>query len=76
LLRLKNAGPVMLTGDLFHSGEARELHVYPERNFDKAASATSIKRFDDMARELKARVVIQHEMNDYEALPHAPEYLD
>jgi N-acyl homoserine lactone hydrolase len=76
LLRLKKAGPILLTGDLFHSGEAREMSVYPNRNFNQEQSAASIKRFNDMAKELGARVVIQHEMNDYKALPHAPQYLE
>jgi glyoxylase-like metal-dependent hydrolase (beta-lactamase superfamily II) len=72
LVRLKEKGPVMLTGDLVHFRENYETVGVPSFNFDRAQSVASIERFKALAANLKATVVIQHDMRDIEKLPAFP----
>jgi len=76
LVKLENAGPVLLSGDLYHLDESRERRLVPKFNSDVEATLASMDRFEEIAEETGARVVIQHVMEDYEGLPHPPEYLD
>ena len=76
LLRLENAGAVLLTGDLYIHARGRELRAIPTFNTDEGATVESMERFEALAREEEARVVIQHERADFEALPPFPAFLD
>ena len=75
-VELGNAGTVMLSGDLYHLTEARELRTIPTFNTDVDQTLASMDRFEAIAKETNARVVIQHEMDDVNAMPQVPEYLD
>lgn len=75
-LRLAGAGPVLLTGDLYHFREAREKRTVPTWNFDAIETQRAMARFEAIAAETGARVVIQHDPEDYAALPKPPEFLD
>jgi hypothetical protein len=33
-------------------------------------------RIERILRNARARLIIQHSMDDFDSLPHAPEYLD
>ena len=57
-------GPVLLTGDLVHFRENYESGGVPHFNFDRAATVASIERMKQIAANLKATVVIQHDMRD------------
>src|SRR5712692_6095779 len=72
LVRLKEMGPVLLTGDLVHFRENYETGGVPAFNFDRAATVASIERMKRMAANLKATVVIQHDMRDISKLPTFP----
>ena len=72
LVRLKDMGPVLLTGDLVHFRENYETAGVPSFNFDRAATVASIERMKQMATNLKATVVIQHDMRDIGTLPAFP----
>lgn len=71
-LRLPHAGVVLLSGDLYHSREARRLRRVPRVNTDRAATLASMDRFETIAARTHARVVIQHDPRDIAALPHFP----
>lgn len=75
-VRLKNAGTVMLSGDLYHLTESRELRTIPTFNTDVDQTLASMDRFEAIAKQEKARVVIQHEMDDVSKMPALPGYLD
>jgi N-acyl homoserine lactone hydrolase len=66
------SGPVLLTGDLYHSREAREKRGVPPFNTSREQTLRSMDRFERMARELRAKVVIQHEPRDISLLPAFP----
>ena len=66
------SGPVLLSGDLYHSTEARAKRGVPPFNTDRAQTLASMDRFEKLAREMGARVIIQHEPADIPRLPAFP----
>ncbi|MEO1251907.1 MAG: N-acyl homoserine lactonase family protein [Pseudomonadota bacterium] len=76
LVNLENAGPVLLSGDLYHLIESRAREIVPSFNTDEAATRASFARFEQIAEDTGARVVIQHSLEHMDALPLAPKYLD
>jgi N-acyl homoserine lactone hydrolase len=72
LVRLKEMGPVLLSGDAAHFRENYESGGVPSFNFDRAATIASIERMKQIAANLKATVVIQHDMRDIGKLPAFP----
>src|SRR5213078_38440 len=72
LVRLKDMGPVLLTGDLVHFRENYETGGVPSFNFDRAATVASIERIKQIVANVKATVVIQHDMRDIGKLPAFP----
>lgn len=66
---LEETGPVLLTGDLYHRSESRDLRRVPRFNFDEAQTLASMEAFEARADALGARVIIQHERGDVSDLP-------
>ena len=71
LVRLAS-GPVMLSGDTYHFTEQVAHRGVPPFNTNRAESLASMDRFDRLARNLHARVIIQHEPADVAKLPVFP----
>lgn len=76
LLKLKNSGLVLLSGDLYHSRDNRRFRRVPTINTDRAGTLASIDRFEHIASNTKARVIVQHAPEDVHSLPKFPGYLD
>ena len=72
LVRLREMGPVLLTGDLAHFHENYDTSGVPSFNTDRADTLASIDRFKKIAANLKATVVIQHDARDVSKLPAFP----
>jgi glyoxylase-like metal-dependent hydrolase (beta-lactamase superfamily II) len=72
LVRLAS-GPVLLTGDLYHFTEQVANRGVPPFNHDRADTLASMDRFDRMAKNLRAKVIIQHEPADIAKLPAFPQ---
>lgn len=72
LVKLRDMGPVLITGDLSHFRENYESDGVPTFNTDRAASLASINRFKRIAKNLKATVIIQHDQRDVSKLPAFP----
>lgn len=72
LVRLKEMGPVLLTGDLAHFTENYTAEGVPVFNTDRAETLASFDRFKKLADNLKATVIIQHEPADIAKLPAFP----
>lgn len=75
LVRLPNAGQVLLTGDLYHMPESREQRLVPRFNVDRALTLVAMDKVDAL-EAAGARVVRQHVAADFEALPRFPEALN
>lgn len=72
LVRLPNAGPVLLTGDMWHLAESRERRTVPRFNTDREQTLASMDKIERIARETNARVIRQHVGEDFETLPRFP----
>jgi glyoxylase-like metal-dependent hydrolase (beta-lactamase superfamily II) len=71
LVRLAS-GPVLLSGDQYHFTEQVKNRGVPPFNHDRADTLASMDRFDRIAANLKAKVIIQHEPADIARLPAFP----
>jgi N-acyl homoserine lactone hydrolase len=67
------SGPVLLTGDLYHSREAREKRGVPPFNTSREQTLQSMDVFEKLAKDTGAKVVIQHEPRDIPLLPAFPQ---
>jgi glyoxylase-like metal-dependent hydrolase (beta-lactamase superfamily II) len=74
LVRLPEAGTVLLTGDMYHLAESREKRTVPRRN-DRAQTLASIDVVEKLAVESRARVIRQHVPGDFSLLPPFPQGL-
>ena len=72
LVRLAS-GPVLLSGDQYHFTEAVKNNGVPPFNHNRADTLASHDRFDTIARNLGAKVIIQHEPSDVAKLPAFPQ---
>lgn len=72
LVRLKDSGPVLLSGDAVHFAENWKMRGVPGFNTSRAESLASMDRLERIARQLKARLIIQHEPADVTKLPPFP----
>ncbi len=74
-IKLEESQSILLSGDLYHWNEQREYKRIPKFNTDVQQTLNSMEKFEKLAELLNAKVIIQHEMNDYLELPKYPEYL-
>ena len=72
LVRLAS-GPVLLSGDQYHFTEQVKNRGVPPFNHDRADTLASMDRYDAIARNLKAKTIIQHERDDIGKLPAFPQ---
>ena len=75
-LDLKEHGPLLLSGDLYHFYENREYKRIPIFNYDVRQTRESMKKFEAFAQEKEAKVYLQHQKDDFNKMPKAPEYLN
>ena len=72
LVRLKDMGAVLLSGDAVHFRENYDSDGVPSFNTDRSETLASIDRIKKIAANLKATVVIQHDARDVGKLPAFP----
>lgn len=72
LVRLKDMGNVLLTGDTTHFHENYAIDGVPTWNTNRADTLASLDRFKKIAATLKATVIIQHDPRDVAKLPAFP----
>jgi glyoxylase-like metal-dependent hydrolase (beta-lactamase superfamily II) len=72
LVRLKSGNNFLLSGDAAHFHENYESNGVPSFNYDRAQTVASMERMKKIAANLKATVVIQHDMRDIAKLPAWP----
>lgn len=76
LVRLAHTGPVLFSGDLLHTRKGFVKGWVPPINASRADTLASIARVKTILQNVGAKLVIQHDKGDYEALPKAPKYVD
>ena len=72
LVRLKEMGNVLISGDLAHFHENYENNGVPGFNYHRGDTMASLDRFKKAAANLKATVIIQHDARDVSKLPAFP----
>ena len=72
---LADHGPILLTGDLYHLYENREYKRVPSFNYDVEQTLSSMDAFEAFAKEKNAKGYLQHQKDDFNKMPKAPEYL-
>jgi len=73
---LRENGPILLSGDLYHLYQNREHKRVPIFNFDVDQTLKSMDAFEAFAKEKNAQVYLQHQKEDFEKMPVAPNYLN
>ncbi len=75
-LHLQHSGVVILAGDLYHTTANREERRVPPINTSRADTLASMDRIERIVKNTHARLIIQHEAKDVNALPKLPAFLD
>ena len=73
---LENAGPLYLSGDLYHIARSRTERIVPEFNVSKPQTLETMEIFEARVAAEGARVIIQHSMEEQAQLPDIPGFLD
>ena len=75
-IKLRKSGVVILSGDLYHTRDNRKYRRIPAINFERADTLASNDRIEKIVTNTKARLVVQHDMVDFRALPKFSAYLN
>lgn len=76
LVHLKKSGYIIFAGDLYHFTASKLYKRVPIFNTSRAETLASIERVDTLAKNKKARIIIQHETKDSVVFPTFPLFLD
>jgi N-acyl homoserine lactone hydrolase len=76
LVRLPKTGWVILSGDLVHQRESYDKAWVPTFNVSRAETLASIERVKRLQAKLSARLIVEHDNADFEALPKFPKPLE
>jgi len=75
-LKLAKAGPILLSGDLYHYPEELKLKIIPGFDFNKEQTAKSREMIETFVKNAKAQLWIQHDAVASAKLKKSPEYYD
>ena len=76
LVHLKNSGFIILSGDVVHLEENFEKDRVPSLNTDKAASIASMERVRSIIATYEAKLFINHDKAEFDALKLIPAFYD
>ena len=76
LVHLKKSGFIILSGDVAHTEGNFEKDIVPTLNTDKADSITSMRRIRSMIGLYKAKLFINHDKDQTDALALLPAFYD
>jgi glyoxylase-like metal-dependent hydrolase (beta-lactamase superfamily II) len=75
LVRLKNTGPVLLSGDLYHYAEERALKRMPDSE-RTSGTVESRQKVEDLLRRTGAQLWIGHSMEFFRTVRKSPAWYD
>lgn len=76
LVRLGISGPIILSGDVAHYRYNLEHRCVPSFNDDPNQSHKSMERIEQVARNEKAQLWLNHDIVQTASILHAPSYYD
>ena len=75
-LELENTGPLILSGDLYHTRANRTLRRAPGFNHDAAQTLASMDKVEKLIVDSGATLWIEHDQTLADTLKKAPQYYD
>jgi N-acyl homoserine lactone hydrolase len=75
-LRLKESGPILIAGDLYHLPQEITMHRFPTFEFDKEQSAASREKIDAFLKQSGARLWIEHDLATFTTLKKSPAFYE
>ena len=75
LVRLKDRGAVLLSGDIAHFQENFICRRVPDMNFKKEASVKSMDKVQNIVNSEGAELWINHDWEQSRKIPHAPDWI-
>ncbi|WP_160164636.1 N-acyl homoserine lactonase family protein [Pedosphaera parvula] len=75
LIKLDSGKNLIFAGDLYHQSLSRDKRLVPAFNISRADTLASIDRVNRIAKNLNAKLFIQHEKSNFDMLPSFPKYL-
>jgi N-acyl homoserine lactone hydrolase len=75
-LKLKESGPILVAGDLYHLPQEITMHRFPTFEFDKDQSAVSRAKVDAFLKQSGARLWIEHDLPTFETLKKSPAFYE
>ena len=73
---LAETGPIVLSGDLYHFAECRELRRVPTYNTDEAQTLASMDALEAFLQDTGAELWIQHDYPHNQTLWKSPEFYE
>jgi N-acyl homoserine lactone hydrolase len=74
LVRLKQTGAVLLSGDAVHLKDNWDARRVPAINVDKEKTSASMQRMSDLMTQYNAQLWINHDKPQSATMKHAPEF--
>jgi glyoxylase-like metal-dependent hydrolase (beta-lactamase superfamily II) len=75
MVRLKNTGPVVLSGDLYHYAEERDLNRMPDEE-KKSGTVQSRQKVEELLRRTGAKLWVGHSMEFFRTVRKSPAWYD
>ena len=75
-VKLKQAGNVVISGDMAHFTKNWENRRVPSFNFDKEMSVKTMNEMGDFIKANKATLWIQHDFEQNKGIRHAPKFIE
>jgi hypothetical protein len=75
-VKLANAGPILLAGDLYHYQEERNTDKTPTFEFDRDQSLASRAAIETFIKQTGAQLWIEHDLVNFNKQKKAPGYSD
>jgi len=74
LVNLKESGPIMLSGDLYHFTKNRTHRRVPAFNFDKEQTLATMDVIETFVKDSGAQFWIQHDKEQNAEIKHSPDF--
>lgn len=76
LVQLPRSGPVLLSGDVAHNRDNLKNHRVPSINADTTASLASMHRAEEVLKQERATIWINHDTEQSGMFSHAPAFIE
>ena len=76
LVKLKQTGPILVAGDLYHYPEEKTFNRFPTFEYNKEISAKSRAAIDEYLKKTHAQMWIEHDQATFDKLKKAPAFYE